>query len=184
MKKAALFLSKGFEEIETITPWDILRRAGITVIGVSTDNTPHVRGGQRIFVEPDIFLKELIVDDFEMLIVPGGSLGTKTLKENNEALKVIKEFYDKGKYVASICAGPTVLGAAGILNGVKVTSYPGLEEELKSYGAIYVGGNVVVDGKIITSRGVGTALEFAIKLAEICAGAETAEKVAKAVLFK
>ena len=125
-----------------------------------------------------------IADEADMVILPGGMPGTTNLKESSEVRNMVQKYYDAGKYIAAICAAPTVFGDIGLLNGKKATCYPGLEAGLN--GAMWPGEgeSVVVDGNIITSRGVGTAIDFALKLIEILIDEDKADSIGASVVYK
>lgn len=178
MAKALVFLATGFEEIETVTVVDVLRRAGVdvTVAGL----TPNVvEGAHGIKIVPDKSIDDVKVEDFDAFVVPGGNPGYKNLRKDQRVINIIKKAFNSNKLVAAICAGPTVLSDAGILEGKACTIYPGMDEELEAGGGKPKHDIVVVDGNIITSRGPATALPFALKLAEKLAGKQAAEAVSK-----
>ncbi|MBR1472062.1 MAG: DJ-1/PfpI family protein [Lachnospiraceae bacterium] len=181
MAKAAVFLADGFEEVEAIAPIDILRRGGVEVTTVSIMGRTAVHGSHGIDVTADTVLEEADLDSMDMLILPGGKKGTENEEACAPLTAKVKEFHAAGKYVAAICAAPTILGHLGILEGKKATCYGGLEGELK--GAETLADPVVVDGHIITSRGMGTATQFGLKLLEIFTDAATAQKMAAAVMM-
>jgi 4-methyl-5(b-hydroxyethyl)-thiazole monophosphate biosynthesis len=178
MAKALVFLASGFEEIETVTIVDVLRRAGVdvTVAGLAP-NVTEGKHGMRIV--PDKSIDDVAVEDFDAFVVPGGNPGYKNLRKDPRVIDIIKKAFNSNKLVAAICAGPTVLSDAGILNGKACTIYPGMDEELEAGGGKPKHDIVVVDGNIITSRGPATALPFALKLAEKLAGKQVAEAVSK-----
>ena len=180
MAKVAVFLADGFEEVEAMAPIDILRRGSIDVTTVSIMGRKEVHGSHGIDVMADALIEDTDLDAMDMLVLPGGKMGT----QNEEACKAltdkVKEFDAAGKYVAAICAAPTILGHLGIVNGKKATCYGGLEGELK--GADTCADPVVVDGHIITSRGMGTSVAFGLKLLEIFTDKDSAEKMAKAIM--
>jgi 4-methyl-5(b-hydroxyethyl)-thiazole monophosphate biosynthesis len=181
MVKALVFLATGFEEIEAVTVVDILRRAGVdvTVAGL-TSNVTEGKHGMRIV--PDNSIDNVKVEDFDAVVVPGGNPGYKNLRKDSRVIAMIKKASGSNKLVAAICAGPTVLSDAGILNGKACTIYPGMDEELEAGGGKPKHDMVVVDGNIITSRGPATALPFALTLAEKLAGKQVAEAVSKRTL--
>jgi 4-methyl-5(b-hydroxyethyl)-thiazole monophosphate biosynthesis len=170
-------LALGFEEIEAVTILDILRRAGIQASFVSMVKGKFVRGSHGILVEADITFEEADYDLCNMIVLPGGMPGTKNLMENEGLIMKIKEFNKQGKYLAAICAAPMVFGAANILKDKNATIYPGMEEYLKD--AKISTKKVVVDGKTITSRGPGTAMEFALTIVEILMGQTISNKLRK-----
>ncbi len=181
MAKALVFLASGFEEIETVTIVDVLRRAGVDVkVAGLTPNV--VEGAHGIKIVPDKSIDDLKVEDFDAVVVPGGNPGYKNLRKDPRVINIIKKAFNSNKLVAAICAGPTVLSDAGILEGKACTIYPGMDEELEAGGGKPKHDIVVVDGNIITSRGPATALPFALKLAEKLAGKQAAEAVSKKTL--
>jgi 4-methyl-5(b-hydroxyethyl)-thiazole monophosphate biosynthesis len=178
MVEALVFLATGFEEIETVTIVDVLRRAGIkvTVTGLSSGVTDGAHG---IKIVPDKTIDTVKIVDFDAVIVPGGNPGYKNLRNDRRVINMIKEAFDSNKIVAAICAAPAVLSDAGILKNKSCTIYPGMENELEKGEGKPKLDNVVIDGNIITSRGPATALPFAIKLAELLTGKQIAQEVAK-----
>ena len=179
--KVIVPLAEGFEEIESFTIIDILRRAGINVT-VAGLKEGVVDGGHGIRVIPDTVIDKVNADDFDAIALPGGYPGFVNLGESEKVLTLVREMYDKNKFVTAICGAPSVLGKAGVIQGKKATVSPGREDTLT--GAQPSQDRVVVDGNIITSRGPGTAMEFAIKLVEALAGKGKAEEVTKSVLAK
>jgi protein deglycase len=176
MANALVLLADGFEEIEAVTIVDVLRRGEVTVTTASLAGK-HVRGSHAIVVESDVLLSAVNVDDFDALVLPGGP-AAKTLRENAHAQATIKQVAAAGKLVAAVCAAPTALEAAGLLQGKRATSYPG--NALPS--AIYVEEPVVEDGNIVTSRGPGTTMAFALKLVERLSGPAAAKTTAERLL--
>ncbi|MBP3707933.1 MAG: DJ-1/PfpI family protein [Clostridia bacterium] len=167
MKKVAIMLADGFEEIEALSPFDVLKRAEIKCDFISIKSDLYVKGAHGVVVKSDRLLEEASeLKEYDMIILPGGMPGAKYLSENEKVLSIIKSFDMGGKLIAAICASPAlVLTKANIVNNKRVTCYPGMEENFNN--SIYVKENVVVDGNIITSRGPATALEFSYKLVEI-----------------
>ena len=161
MGRVLMFLAPGFEEIEAVTIIDLLRRAGIdiTIAGLEKD---RVTGSHDITIACDAFYENVNADDYDYLILPGGQPGTNNLKKNQQVLETIRRFDRKKKIIAAICAAPTVLQTAGILNSIRVTSYP--SEKNVFDPSRYEEDDVVSDGNIITSRGVGTAVDFALNI--------------------
>lgn len=181
MKKVALFLANGFEEIEALGTVDILRRAQIPVETVSITDEKKVTGAHNIPVLADKTFAELDFSAIEVLVLPGGMPGAKHLDEHEELKRKIKEHAEKGKVVAAICAAPIVLGGLGLLDGKKATCYPGFEPGL--IGANVTGDNVSVDKNIVTGKGPGLVFEFALKLVETIAGAGTRKEVQEGLLI-
>lgn len=177
MKNVFLFLIDGFEEIEAVGTVDVLRRAGVDVKTVSLTGDKLVTGAHGIPVTADLLFEEAPLSDAEMMVVPGGTIAYYT----HEGLKrELREFYDKGGKVAAICAAPAVLGATGILKGHKATCYPGYEAYLE--GATHTEEAVVVDGNIVTGKGPGLTIDFALALAEVLAGRAKRDEVAAQLL--
>ena len=182
-------LAPGFEETEAVTFIDLLRRAGITVTVLGLESC-KVTGSHNITIAADMLFADftaggmLFADftgNFDAIVLPGGMPGTKNLANSQPLLDLIRQANEKGRLCAAICAAPIVLAKAGILAGVKATCYPGFEKELG--GAQFADKPVVRDRNIITSRGAGTAIPFALELISCLAGPEKAEKVKKAILY-
>ena len=181
MKKVALFLANGFEEIEALGTIDILRRAQISVQTVSITDDKKVTGAHHITVLADKTFSEFDFSTAEVLVLPGGMPGAKHLNEHEELKKHIKEFAKNGKTVAAICAAPMVLGGLGLLDGRKATCYPGFEPEL--IGAKATGEKVVVDENIVTGKGPAFVFDFALQLVETIAGIGTRKEVQDGLLL-
>lgn len=180
MKTIFLFLITGFEEIEALATVDILRRAGLSVQTVSLTGETTVTGSHGITVVADTLFEEADFATAEMLVIPGG---TPAFDGHEGLKKEIKAFYDKGEKVAAICASPMVFGGLGILNGKNATCYPGFEKYLN--GAILKTDEaVVIDGNVITGRGPGLTLEFALTLVYVLAGKTRRDAVAAQLLVK
>jgi len=179
-----LLLAEGFEEVEAVTPVDFLRRAGVEVCVAAIGAARLVKGTHGIPVLADRLIGEL-PKDVEGVILPGGGGGADNLAASPAALDLIRRCFTQGKLVAAICAAPAVvLGAAGVLSGRRATGYPGYEDRLEAAGARVLSDRVVVDGNLITSRGPGTAAEFAIALIETIVGAGKAREVHQGTLQK
>ena len=181
MKKVALFLANGFEEIEALGTIDILRRAQIPVETISITDDKKVTGAHDIPVLADKTFAELDFSTIDVLVLPGGMPGAKHLNEHEELKKKVKEYAEKGKNVAAICAAPMVLGGLGLLDGKKATCYPGFESEL--IGAKATGEKVVVDENIVTGKGPGFVFDFALQLVETIAGIGTRKEVQDGLLL-
>lgn len=179
MKKALLFLTTGFEEIEALATIDVLRRGEVNVETVSLINDKIVVGSHNIPVIADLMFDEADFESAYMLILPGG---TVRINEHQGLKDEVVAFANAGKEVAAICAAPMVLGELGLLRGKKATCYPGFEKYLD--GAILeTNEKVVVDGNIVTGRGPGLTLDFALQLLEILTNKEKRDKVAKGLLL-
>ena len=181
MKQVCVFLADGFEEVEALTAVDLLRRARIYVDTVSITDDYKVHGAHGINVQTEDLFDEVDFNEFDMIVLPGGMPGTLNLGANSYVQSVIADFAEKGKLVAAICAAPSVLGEAGLLQGKKATSYPGFEEKL--LGAETSLNPVVVDGNIITSRGMGTAIPFALEIVAYLLGEDKAEEIRKGIIY-
>lgn len=181
MKQVSVFLADGFEEIEGLTVVDLLRRAGVEVTTVSITGEYTIHGAHGIDVQADKLFEEMDCDGQDMLVLPGGMPGTINLGAHKGLEKLLKVSYEKGKYIAAICAAPSVLGKYGFLKGRKATSYPGFEEQLE--GAECVTDAVVVDEHVITSRGMGTAIPFSLALIELLISREKADEIGKSIIY-
>ncbi|MBI3399495.1 MAG: DJ-1/PfpI family protein [Deltaproteobacteria bacterium] len=181
MKKVLIPLAPGFEEIEAIAVVDILRRAGVDVVMAGTAANP-IEGRNRIKVLADVILGSAKDQDFDMIILPGGAIGTENLKKDSRIKEIVERLCKKGKFISAICAAPTVLSAIGITAGKTVTSHPTVRTKLEKEKISDE--RVVIDGNIITSQGPGTAIEFAFKLVEVLLGKEKAAEVNKSVLAR
>lgn len=181
MKQVIVFLTNGFEEIEGLTVVDLLRRAGVDVTTVSLTGGYGVCGAHGINVQADKLYEEMKFEGQDMLVLPGGMPGTRHFASHTGLAALLKRFYKEKKYLAAICAAPSVLGKYGLLRGRKATSYPGFEEQLE--GAEYVTDEVVVDEFIITSRGMGTAIPFSLALIRELIGDEKAEEIGKSIIY-
>ena len=178
-----LFLmADGFEETEFVTPFDYLQRAGIDVALASVSGNTEVVGAHGLAIATDFALSGVDSAAFDGVLLPGGGPGVKNLKASAEVEKVIHEFNDKGKWIFAICAAPLVLSKAGILTDKIVTCFPGCEGELVCKK--FVEDRVVVDGHIVTSRGAGTAEEFAFECIAQLGGRELSEKIRKQVVAR
>jgi len=174
MTQVLVPLAQGCEEIEAVTVIDILRRAGITVISAGLDAQP-VRASRGTVLIPDTTLDEALEQIFDMVVLPGGQPGTNNLKADARILSLLKSMAQQDKYVAAICAAPSVLATAGLLDGKNATSFPGA---LNAFPKVHQQANSVVeDGKLITSRGPGTAMDFALILVERLVGIAKRQEV-------
>jgi 4-methyl-5(b-hydroxyethyl)-thiazole monophosphate biosynthesis len=180
MKKRALcLLVTGFEEIETIAPIDLLRRAETEVVIASLGKEKLVTGRCGMTIEADVILGDVFEQSFDLLLLPGGP-GVKALRTDGRPAKLAKSYADAGKIVAAICAAPTVLADAGLLTGKRFTAHFSVHSELPG---VLAEERVVKDGNIITSRGAGTAIEFGLALVSELFGSPKAEEVAKAIML-
>ena len=177
-----VLLGTGFEEIEALAPVDLLRRAGVEVKTVGL-NGKIVCGGHAIGVEADLTIDELDVSDAEMIVLPGGLGGVASIRGCEKALEAVREVSKAGKYIAAICAGPTVLADLGLLSGVQATCYPGQIQNMKD-ALVVENAAYVADGKVITGTSAGTAVPFALALIEALKGAEAARAIADQIVIR
>jgi 4-methyl-5(b-hydroxyethyl)-thiazole monophosphate biosynthesis len=188
-KKILFLLAEGFEEVEAVSPLDYLRRAGLEVVIAAVTPEKNVAGAHKIIVGAEVFLSELEkegklqVSLWDAVLMPGGGLGASNLAASKSVGAFISAMAKAGKLVSAICASPAVvLAPLGLLAGKRFTCYPGAEKSVS--GAAWSGDRVVLDGNILTSRGPGTAAEWALKNIEILAGADKAREIAQATLVK
>ena len=180
MRSVYVLCADGFEEVEGLTAVDLLRRAGIDVKMVSIMGRLQITGSHNISVNTDILIED-IKEEADMLLLPGGMPGTNYLREHEVLADLLKKQYEAGKWVAAICAAPSVFGGLGFLKDKEATSYPGCLDGIP-VGA-YKEDPVVVDGNVVTSRGVGTAIAFALKLIEVLISKEKAEEIAASIIY-
>lgn len=179
-----VFLANGFEEIEALTPVDLMRRAGIKVVTVATSDSMTVTGANGIKVQADIMLCDGSLPQADMLVCPGGMPGASNLAANSVLCEMLKEQFRQGRYVAAICAAPAVtLAPLGILDGRHATCYPGFEPQLAQAGATHVAERVVTDGNVITANGPSSAIPFALALIKALKGPDAALAVAQGILL-
>lgn len=181
MSKIGIFMADGCEEIEGLTVVDIVRRAGIDITTISISDKKEVAGAHGITFLADAKKDEVDFSTLDGIVLPGGMPGTINLGADETVDKVIREFAAGGKLVAAICAAPSVMGQAGLLNGKHATSYPGFEPKLT--GAVTSEDPVVQDGNVITSRGMGTAIAFALEIVSYFTDKKTADKLAESIIY-
>jgi len=181
MGKILIPLAPGFEEIEAVTNIDVLRRAGLDVLTAGVGSR-EIKGDHGIKIEADTEISEVSSDHLSAVVLPGGMPGAANLRDSAHLLKLIKEVYEADNLCAAVCAAPMVLDAAGILEGKNATSYPGFDKEMPSCN--YQEERVVIDGNIITGRGPGVAMEFAMAIVEYLLNAEERVQLEDAMLVK
>lgn len=169
-------LAQGCEELEAVTVIDLLRRAGIEVVSAGLDDQP-VRASRGTVLVPDTTLDEVMERDFDMIVLPGGLPGADYLDQDRRIQAIIRRMADGDRYIAAICAAPKVFAGAGLLAGRRATSYPGVLDHMQVEGMQYIDAPVVQDDKLITSRGPGTAMDFALTLIENLAGKAKRDEV-------
>lgn len=182
MSKIAICMAPGCEEIEGLAVVDILRRANMTIDMISITDSLEVTGSHHVTFMADRLLADVDWNAYDGIVLPGGIPGTPNLGACKGVTDTIKQFAKQGKLVAAICAAPGVLGQNGLLEGKKATSYPGFDEEMM--GCVYLQDNVVVDGNLITSRGMGTAIDFSLAIVAYLSDEKTANALASKIMYK
>ncbi len=174
-----ILLTDGFEDIEALEPLDILRRADIPVktVGVSSASATS---SHDVTVTADILIDEIVKEDMDMLVLPGGA-GHTNLDNSAKVHALIDYAAENGIYIAAICASPSIIGKRGLLSGKKYTCFPGFEEMVE--GGIYSGEKAVLDGKFLTGKGAGAASDFGFKMVEIFKGKELADTIKKQMQY-
>lgn len=180
MKKIVVPLAEGFEEIEAVSIVDVLRRANIETLTVSISDQKEVSGAHGIPIVADKLFDETDFNAFDMIVLPGGMPGTTNLKNHSGLADQIINYHKEGKLLGAICAAPLVFGNLNILKNEKATCFPGFEDQLT--GAQVTGNEVEVSGKIITGKGAGVAIRFALKIVEILKGKIFADELAKKMI--
>ena len=175
MSKVLIPLAEGCEELEAVTLIDILRRAGIEVVAAGLA-AGAIKCSRGTVIVPDVLLDEMMHESFDMVVLPGGMPGAEHLMNDVRIRQLLQKMAGAGRYVAAICAAPMALHAAGLLEGKTATSFPGVLDKLPG-AHHYTNEAVVIDGHIVTSRGPGTAMEFALVLVELLCGPEQRRQV-------
>jgi 4-methyl-5(b-hydroxyethyl)-thiazole monophosphate biosynthesis len=181
MTRVLIPLAEGCEELEAVTVIDLLRRAQITVVTAGLRPGP-VRASRGTVLVPDLELAEVKDEDFDMIVLPGGMPGAKHLNDDQRVHAILQRHHAQGRFVAAICAAPKVLAQAGLLDGRSATSYPGAVTREEFPEVRLLAAPVVLDGKVVTSRGPGTAMDFALQLIELLAGKARREEVETALV--
>lgn len=181
MSQVCVFFAEGYEEIEALTVVDLLRRAGIDTATVSITGQRMVTGSHRIPVMMDQLFEEMDFEKTDMLVLPGGMPGTKNLEARAELMTLLERFYQNGRYVAAICAAPSILGHRGMLEGRNACSFPEFETHLT--GAQVSKNSVEVSEHVITSRGMGCAIDFGLALVRVLKGQEAADALADKIVY-
>lgn len=193
MSKLAVFFAEGYEEIEALTVVDICRRCGlevdmVAVPGAASQNNVAaqderlVKSSHNVTVQMDKTIDQVNFDEYDMLVLPGGKLGTENLEAHAGLMAQVDAFYEGGRYVAAICAAPSILGHRGILRGRKACCYPGFESQLE--GAEVTEGPVEISGKVVTGRGMGASVDFALAIAGIFCGQDKADEMAETICYR
>ncbi len=180
MKKAYIFLANGHEEVEALMVVDLLRRAGLDISTVSITDSKMVTSSHNVTYEADLLFSEVEGNLVDLVVLPGGIPGTPNLLAFEPLMNMVKAHNEAGKYVAAICAAPSILAELGILDGKKGTSYPGFGTKIENF----VDAPVVVDGNVITSRGLGAAIDFGLALIELLVSEQKAKEIAAAIQYR
>jgi 4-methyl-5(b-hydroxyethyl)-thiazole monophosphate biosynthesis len=176
MASALVPLADGFEEMEAVTIVDILRRAGVDVVTAGL-RMGLVKASRGMAIAPDMALDEALKREYDIIVLPGGLPGATNLEADARINDLLKKMANSGKFTGAICAAPVVLAKAGLLAGKKATSYPGFLDKMQLPGVTYTGDAVTRDGKVVTSRGPGTAIDFSLEIVDMLCGKETRDKV-------
>jgi 4-methyl-5(b-hydroxyethyl)-thiazole monophosphate biosynthesis len=176
MARVLVPLAEGCEELEAVTIIDLLRRAGIEVVSAGL-KPGIVKASRGVQLVPDTTLDAALTEDYDMVVLPGGMPGAQHLKDDPRVIALLKRMAEAGRYTAAICAAPVVLAAAGVLAGRAATSYPGFLDKMNLADVTCKTDSVVQDGRVITSRGPGTAMDFALTLVGILAGEDKRQQV-------
>ena len=179
--KAVVFLADGFEECEGLIVVDILRRAGVDTIMASVMEGLQIDSSRHIIVQADAMAGDIDFDTVDLVVLPGGRLGTENLGASELVTEKLREFA-ADKHAAAICAAPSLLASLGLLEGKKATCHPDFEGQMK--GAVLTGESVAVDGNIITGQGLGASFDFAFELVKILVGEEKAEQIKKSICYR
>jgi 4-methyl-5(b-hydroxyethyl)-thiazole monophosphate biosynthesis len=169
MASVLIPLAPGFEDLEAVTLSDLLRRAGIEVV-VAGLQRGLIQGSRGIRIEPDAYLDDVLTRDFDLIALPGGLPGAEHLRDDARVQALLRKMAAAGRYTTAICAAPMALAQAGLLDGKQATAYPGVLDGLKLANTRSLADAVVVDGKVVTSQGPGTAMDFALTLIELLSG--------------
>ncbi len=183
MEKIAVFFAQGYEEIEALTVVDVLRRAQMDVMMVSITKDHQVTGSHGITVEMDHLFEEIDFEAIDMIVLPGGLAGTKALEAYEPLMEQVDDFYKKEKWLAAICAAPSILGHRGYLAGRRACSYPTFESHLDGANVCRDAG-AVTDGKLITGRGMGCSVDFALEILKNLRGEQSAGEMAEKIVYR
>jgi len=179
MPKMLVPLAEGFEEIEAITIIDVCRRGGIDVTVAGVTGTP-IKGGQEIEVAADCLIDSVDINSFDMITLPGGLAGTLVLSESENVQSILKQMKEQGKYIGAICAAPLALHTADVLNK-DFTCYPSIENQIRLDG-YHHDQSTIIDGKVMTSQGVGTAIDFALNIVRELQGESSFKELKESIL--
>lgn len=175
MSKATVFITDGTEEVECLTTVDLLRRAGVETQLVAVSDKREILSSHKVLITADLAFDEASYDDSDLLFIPGGMPGTVNMTAHEGLRSLLKRFADEDKYIAAVCAGPSVLGSAGLLKDKRATCFPGWEDKL--FAKETTGEGVVTDGKILTGRGLGFSIDLALEIIKVLEGEEKASDI-------
>ncbi|MBP3774257.1 MAG: DJ-1/PfpI family protein [Bacteroidaceae bacterium] len=178
--EVALLLADGFEEVEATSVIVFVRHSGISLVTVSVTGNHRVVGAHGVPFTADALLNEVDFSSIQMLVMPGGIPGADNLSKSKDVNRIVKQFYDQGKWIAAICAAPLVLGKLGLLKGKRITCYPGFESYME--GAEIIGENSVVDGKLITANGPASGMYFGYNIVAQLRDEKTAREMANGMM--
>lgn len=181
-KKVGMMVANGYEEVEMLTVVDLLRRAGMTCEIISVTGKKELTSSHQVTVLADLLFEDADFDSYDALVIPGGMPGTTNLGAHAGVCEQLKKACADGKLIAAICAAPTVFGKLGLLGGKKAICYPGMEDQLT--GAVVTYEPAVRDGNIITSRGMGTAIDFGLAIVAYYEGEEAAAGLAEKIVYE
>lgn len=184
MSKVCMFLADGFEEVEGLSVVDLIRRAKVPMDMISITGSVNITSSHNVRLQADLLAEDADFSQYDMLVLPGGMPGTNHLKASEVVRKELTKAYEAGKVVAAICAAPSVLSDLGFLKGKDGCCYESFEDTLRADGANVLRDDVVVAGNVVTSRGLGTAIPFGLKLVEILCGKEESDRIADAIMLK
>lgn len=182
MSEVVVLLADGFEEIEGLTVVDVLRRAGISLTTASIMKREQVTGAHQIQVKADCLMEETDFSDTKMVVLPGGLGGMQNLEAHEGVRELLRQFAKEQRYIGAICAAPTILGRMGLLEGKRAVCYPSMEDGLTDAEVCYEG--VVADGTIITGRGMGVSIDFALRLIEALRDKALADDIAEQIVYQ
>lgn len=182
MKRVLVPLAQGCEELEAVTLMDLLVRAGVEVVSASLDNERLITCSRGVVIQAQVSLDAVFTQSFDLVVLPGGLPGADYLEQDERILSLLRRVVDEGGLAAAICAAPKVLKRAGLLDGLQATSYPGVLDKAPAANMVYLNQSVVDAGAIITSRGPGTAIDFALHLIERLCGASVRQQVEQALV--
>jgi 4-methyl-5(b-hydroxyethyl)-thiazole monophosphate biosynthesis len=183
MSRVLVPFAQGVEEIEFVSVVDILRRADIDVVTAAL-NSSDVTGRSNITIKADVNLDDALDNDWDMIVLPGGLPNADLLRQDERLKLLVQRLHEQGRFLAAICAAPTALAAFGVVGSKRVTSYPAMKMAIQELApkAIYVDDEVVEDGCLITSRGAGTAVAFALRLVAVLCGEEKSMAIRTAIV--